>query len=56
MLTFVDSVMQCIIIFDHLNDIVFVNGNAKFDTFIKKRCIKEGLLREEVRTIMIYSI
>lgn len=39
--------MQCLIIFDHLNDVVYVKGNAKFDVYIRKQCIKDGLLREE---------
>ncbi|GAB6031420.1 hypothetical protein CHUAL_009197 [Chamberlinius hualienensis] len=39
--------MQCFLIFDHLNDVIYVKQDERFYHYIRKKCIKDGLLQEE---------
>lgn len=42
--------MNCLLIFDHLNDIIFTKFNKKFEEHIKNFATAQGLLVEVLKT------
>lgn len=48
--------MNCLLIFDHLNDIVFTKYNEKFAKHINNFAVEQGLITQVRKLIFFFVI